>query len=230
MDVNTARLELVFEPGGPLDGAVRAHDLAVTAAAQRRDRAELAEELDPWQESSTFLAVLDDACEVIGTLRVITPGPLGLRTLAMAGGPPHWIDGVRSARAAGIDPHGCWDVGPVAISPAVGARRMLVTAALYHGLFRALRANRVAGIVLTADVGRRARLAGLGLRPFTLPGAAGGPDPLPMYAEVAQLLRDQRRENLEAYRVIAEGRGLDDVHVPPHSHFLLRPEVTLHSA
>lgn len=222
------QLELVFEPGGPVGAVVRANDLV--AAAQGRDIAEVTAEFAPWEATSTFLAVLDPSGAVAGTLRVITPGPLGLKSLTEAGGPPHWIDGARAARAAGIDEASCWDVGAPAVP--TGPRQTAVTAALYHGLFLALRVNHVRSVILTADRVRRAQLAAIGLNLFPLPGtvATDEHDATPLYSPVVQLLDGQRRDNPEAHRLIARGIGLDTVHVPPTGHFLLRPQEALTEA
>lgn len=181
-------------------------------------------EFGPYESASHFLAVVDDQDRVAAAMRLITPGPAGLKTLVEAARSPWWIDSQRAAAAVGVDPERTWDVGTLAAAPGLGAHRFAVTAALYHGLTLAASRNRVRSLLMTVDERVRGILQAFGLFTSALPGAKpapfeGSPASTPVYGHCAQMLDTQRRTNPEAYRLVTQGVGLDGVRIPPAAQF-----------
>ena len=220
------QLRLVLSLSGPIRDAIFEEEAAIFARTYGVDRADHIAEFAPFESASVFLAVLNGRDDVLGFMRIVTPGPTGLKTLVEAGGPPWWIDGGRAARAAGIDPEDTWDVATLGVPRGAGSKRMMITAALYHGLVIAARENHVRSLLMTVDERVRAILAVMGLTTFALPGAkpgpfCGSPASTPVWAHCAQMLDGQRRDNPEAYRLIAQGIGLDGISVPTADHFVL---------
>ena len=220
------QLRLALALSGPIRDAIFEQEAAIFARTYGVNRADHVAEFAPFESASAFLAVLDERDGVAGFMRLVTPGPAGLKTLVEAGGSSWWIDGGRAARAAGIDPDDTWDVATLGVPRGAGSKRMMITAALYHGLVIAARENHVRSLLMTVDERVRAILAVMGLTTFALPGAkpgpfCGSPASTPVWAHCAQMLDGQRRNNPEAYRLIAQGVGLDGISVPGADHFLL---------
>ncbi|MGN6606983.1 MAG: hypothetical protein ACTHMS_08260 [Jatrophihabitans sp.] len=162
--------------------------------------------------------MLDGRGTATATLRFIAPGPAGLKTLNDAARRPWQVDGLRSARAAGIDPARTWDVATIAVRRGRGSGG-LMAAALYHGLFRATQANDAPWIVMMMDERARRLLhaAGVGTRalPGTRPGDyLGSPNTTPLWGHLPTLAEAQRRDNVEQYRLLNLGVGLDGVTLP----------------
>jgi hypothetical protein len=180
----------------------------------------------PYESASAFLVVVDERDQVAAAMRLITPGPAGLKTLVEAAKAPWWIDAQRGAAVVGVDPQRTWDVGTLAAAPGLGQHRFAVTAALYHGLTLAAERNRVKSLLMTVDERVRGILETFGLYTTALPGAKpapfeGSPASTPVYGHCAQMLDAQRRVNPEAYRLVTQGVGLDAVRIPPAAQFTL---------
>jgi hypothetical protein len=187
----------------------------------------------PYESASEFLVVVDDCDQVVAAMRLITPGPAGLKTLVEAAKAPWCIDAMRGAAAVGVDPQRTWDVGTLAAAPGLGQHRFAVTAALYHGLTLAAGRNRVKSLLMTVDERVRGILQTFGLYTSALPNAKpapfeGSPASTPVYGHCAQMLDTQRRVNPEAYRLVTQGVGLEGVHIPLAEEFALgrAPEPT----
>jgi hypothetical protein len=187
------------------------------------------EEYGPYDASSAFLAVTDAAGEAVGCLRLITPGVVGLKSLVDVARPPWFADGLRSARAAGIDPAGTWDVATLALRKGV-PRGPMLSAALYHGLFHAARANDIRWIVMILDSRVRRLLNAAAIETSVLPGTRPGPylgseSSVPLWGELPRMADRQRRVNPDAHRLINLGIGLDGISVPPPADFVLGERV-----
>jgi hypothetical protein len=222
--VPDAQFRLVFQPEPQLRAAAFAHEARIFGRTYGVAYPDHVAEFAPYESASAFLIVTDRADDVVATMRLITHGPAGLKTLVEAGGEPWNIDGLRAARAVGIDPTHSWDVGTLAVGRGLRGHRFAVTAALYHGLALAGRRNRVGSLLMTVDERVRAILEHLGLITAALPGAkpgpfCGSPASTPVYSHFAELLDRQRRVNPEAYRLVTMGAGLAEVAVPPIEHF-----------
>jgi hypothetical protein len=219
-----AQFRLVFQPDAELRTAAFEHEAATFGRTYGVPYPDHVAEFEPYENQSAFLVVVDRAGDIAGSMRLITPGPAGLKTLVEAAGPPWWIDGYRAAKAAGVDPERTWDVGTLAVARGLRNHRFVVTAALYHGLALAGRRNRVGALLMTVDERVRRILESLGLYTSALPGAkpgpfCGSPASTTVYAHFAPMLDHQRRVNPEAYKAVTLGGGLVDVDVPPAEHF-----------
>jgi hypothetical protein len=223
---------LVFQPSEEIRAKAFACEAEIFAATYGVAYDHHVEEFAPYESASTFLVVLDREDAVAGVMRLITPGAAGLKTLNEAGGQPWCIDGPRAAAAVGVDPHRTWDVATLGVPKGVGRHRFAVTAALYHGLALAARRNRVRSLLMTVDERVRSILQVGGLFTTALPGAApgpfcGSPASTPVYGHCAQMLSTQRRVNPEAYHLITQGVGLEEVAIPPAAQFELAPAPAL---
>lgn len=218
---------LVAWPDADLRAAAFEHEARIFDARYGVSYAEHVLEFAPYESASAFLMVVDDRDQVAATMRLITHGPSGLKTLVEAAGAPWRIDALRAAGAVGVDPQHTWDVGTLAAAPGLGRQRFAVTAALYHGLTLAAGRNRVKSLLMTVDERVRSILQTFGLYTAPLPGAkpapfCGSPASTPVYGHCAQMLDTQRRINPEAYRLVTQGIGLEGVRIPPREDFAIR--------
>lgn len=180
----------------------------------------------PYEERTIFFAVRRPDGRVAGFCRVITPGPLGLKTIADIGEEPWSIDGARSATAAGLDLSRTLDIATLGVDQRLGGVGHIASAALYYALINTARINAYPWIVAIIDHRVRSLLASMGLILHALPGTApaeymGSSACAPVYAHLATMLDHQRQVAPDAYRLIALGVGLDGVAVPPPEGFRL---------
>lgn len=220
------RYTMRFDPAGERDVAARQCEQDVFYAEHQNGPEEWALEYNPYQATSTFLAISDQAGSAVAVARLIRPGAPGLKTLVDVTLPPWEIDGERSARAAGLDLAATWDVATIAVRRGAG-RSGYLTLALLHGLVLASRANRVDYITMILDVRARRLLHVMGLPTNVLPGT--GPAPyaglaaaVPAWSDIARMLDQQRVRNLEGFRLVSHGMGLDDMDVPDVAAFRWR--------
>ena len=189
-------------------------------------RAQLAEEYEPYEQDSVFLALANEHDDVLGTMRFLVGAHKGLKTIDDMERAPWCVDSGRSAAAAGLDLHRVWDVATMGLRPGIRDSRTQLSFALYHGFVTTMRMNRVHAIVAIIDERVRRLMSAAGLATLSMPGTEAGPylgsgASTPVYAHVAGTLDRQRREFPDAYRLITLGVGLDGVSVPTSSHFRL---------
>lgn len=223
---STREYRLALEPGQDVDPEVTRCELDVLGHWYG-DTAELIETAyGRYRQQTAFLAVRSADGQVAGMCRLILPGPLPLKTLADIGGPPWSVDSGRSLAAAGIDPARTWDLATLAVRRELGAARRMIAPALYHGLIQAVVANGAEWVIAIADRRVRSLLAMLGLEQYALPGTAAAPYMgsaacCPAYTHIPSMVERQRTTNLDAYRLITLGYGLDEVALPAREDFLL---------
>ncbi|MCU1656427.1 MAG: hypothetical protein JWO57_1083 [Pseudonocardiales bacterium] len=220
--------ELVFQPTGLLRQAAFMCEARVFDETYGVALPEHIVEFAPYEDASAFIAVVDDRHDVVAAMRLITPSPVGLKTIHESCGEPWHLDGPRAARAVGMDMTTTWDIATLGVPRGIGRHRFAVTAALYHGLVIVARENNVRSIVMNVDERVRTVLNMTGLVTNALPGAkpgpfCGSPASTPVYAHCAQMLDTQRRINPDGYRLIAQGIGLDAVSVPSAANFVHMP-------
>ena len=215
--MNSTPLRLVLDPVG--DELVAALDCEADVFLQTYDNTidQLADEYGSYAEATGFMTLLDDAGRALATTRFIADGRAGLKTLNDVTRPPWSIDGLRSARAVGIDPSRTWDIATVAVRRGSGGG--LAAAALYHGIAAAANANGIDSIVMIVDARARRLFSASGLQTRALPGTSeapylGSPRSTPVWADVREISEGQRRTNPEAYRLIYQGIGLDGIALP----------------
>jgi hypothetical protein len=222
---NRPPFQLVFQPGPDLRAAAFAHEAKVFETTYGVPYDFHVAEFAPYEDQSAFLVVVDETVKVRATMRLVTPGPAGLKTLVEAAREPWCVDAARSAAVVGIDPQHTWDVATLAVGRGLGRHRLAVTAALYHGLTIAARQNRIASLLMTVDERVRGILQQyFGLYTTALPGATpkpfeGSPASTPVFGHCAAMLDQQRRMSPDAYRLITQGIGLEAITVPAAIHF-----------
>jgi hypothetical protein len=216
--MTAAPLRFVFNPTGAELAAAKQCEADVFLDAYGNTSEEFDLEYGPYEDATGFMTVLEDDGEAVGMVRFIAPGPAGLKTLNDVGREPWKVDGVRSAKAAGVDPARTWDIATIAVRRGAG-RGGLCASALYHGIITAAAANDIDFIVMIMDVNARALLTGLGLPTLALPGTGtapylGSPASTPLWAHLDRGLEQQRHESPDAYRLIVHGIGLDGIAMP----------------
>jgi len=223
-----AELRLVFDVRGDLLDAAKACEQDVFDAAYGNSPEELDAEYGPYDDASVFIALVDSSGRAHGACRVITWGEQGLKTLNDLGREPWRVDGMRSARAAGIDPVTSWDIATLGVRSELGRSGVMAAASLYHGLVSAGRANGVTTMITIVDERVRSLLHGVGLATHVLPGGGpaeylGSPRSTPVYAHLAAVVDHQRRRTPDAYRMITLGVGLSGVVLPSPEEWRLKP-------
>lgn len=216
--MTAAPLRFVFDPTGDELAAAKKCEADVFLEAYGNTKEEFDTEYGPYEDSTGFMTVLQDDGLAVGTVRFIAPGPAGLKTLNDVQRPPWQVDGLRSARAAGVDPARAWDVATIAVRRGAG-RGGLCAGALYHGIITGALANGADYIVMIMDDHARHLLTGLGLQTQALPGTKTGPylgskSSTPLWADLNRGVEQQRQDSPDAYRLIAQGVGLDGIAMP----------------
>lgn len=216
--MTAAPLRLVFDPTGDELAAAQQCEADVFLETYGNTAEEFDLEYGPYDSATGYMTVLQDDGLAVGAVRFIAPGPAGLKTLNDVSRPPWEIDGVRSARAAGVDISRTWDIATIAVRKGYG-RGGLCAAALYHGIIAAAYANDIDFIVMIMDIHARRLLTSLGMQTQALPGATSGeylgsPDSLPLWGHLHRAMEQQRIESPDAYRLIFQGIGLDGITLP----------------
>lgn len=211
-------LRLVLEPTGAELDAALACEAEVFLSVYGNTEEEFEREYGPYADQTGFMTVLDETGRALATVRFIAPGPAGLKTLNDTAREPWGVDGMRSARAAGIDPDRTWDVATIAVRPEP-SRTAMCSAALYHGIVTAAQANDIESIVMIMDARPRRLLSAAGLQPNVLPGTGegaylGSSRSIPLWANLHRVFDQQRRINPDAYRLIYQAIGLDGIALP----------------
>lgn len=225
-----ALLHLHFNVQGELLEAARQCEEDVFLEAFGNTRSQLDEEYGPYNDQSVFMAVATADGDVLGSCRLITPGPSGLKTLNDVSREPWVVDGLRAARAATIDPAATWDIGTLGVRRAARGSRFSVAIALYHALVVSTRVNEIRSVTAILDDNARRVLTAADYIMPALPGTRtgeylGSPASTPVYGHCAGMLDAQRRRNPDAYRLMSLGIGLDGIAVPEESSFELRPRL-----
>ncbi len=218
-------LHLGFNVTGAALEAARQCEEDVFLKAYGNTREQLDEEYGPYEDQSVFVTVSDNDGVVLGSCRIITPGPAGFKTLNDIKGHPWLVDGERSARAAGADLDATWDVATLGVRDTHRGSRIQVAMALYHGILRGGRANDVRTLVSILDDQARRVFAALDLTQVPLPGTSSAPylgsaSSTPVYFH-ASMLDASRRNNPESYRMVIQGKGLEGIAIPDTTDFVL---------
>jgi hypothetical protein len=221
----STELTLHFDPVGAVRDAARECEAAVFLDHYGNTVEQWQDEYGPYEPSSTFVAVTEQGGDALAMMRLILPSPAGLKSIADVTREPWSIDGVRAVRAAGMVTAQTWDVATIAVRPGA-SRGGLLTSALYRALLLGIRANAARWIVMIMDVRARRVLHMAGLKTQVLPGATiapylGSASSVPLWAEVAPMVDNQRRSNPDAHRLITLGVGMDGITFPASSGFVL---------
>ncbi len=220
-----ARLHV--NPTGDLLEATRECEATIFENWFGNTRAMLDEEYAPYEETTTFLSVTDQYDDVVAVIRLIAPGgPNGLKALQDIAGEPWHVDGIESATAAGLDLDTTWEVSTIGTMRSKGLRQVHYTLALYRGLSLVAQMNGMSGYVTILDKRARAQIEMAGAPHIDLPGTypapfLGSPISSPVYAIGTDLAAYQRKHSPRIYEIVAHGRGLDGMEIPPAEDFLL---------
>jgi hypothetical protein len=211
-------LRFVFDPvGEELDAALQCEsDVFWQTYGNTPEQFEV--EYGPYAADTGFMAVLEEDGTAAAAVRFIANGPAGLKTINDLSRPPWEVDGLRSAKAAGVDVDRTWDIATIAVRRGSG-RGGLCAAALYNGIVRAAFANDIDFVVMIMDAYARRLLTGLGLQTQVLPGTRtgeylGSAASTPLWTNLHRIFERQRQEDPDAYRLIFQGVGLDGITVP----------------
>lgn len=211
-------LRFVFDPAGSELQAALACEAHIFLETYGNTVEEFEQEYGPYAEATGFMTILDSGGEAQATTRFIAPGPAGLKTINDVSRAPWGIDGLRSARAAGLDLERTWDIATIAVRRTASSGG-LCAAALYHGIIAAAGANGVDTVVMIMDARARRLLSSAGLMTQVLPGTSegeylGSPRSTPLWADLRRMFEIQRLENPDAYRLIYQGIGLTGITLP----------------
>jgi hypothetical protein len=217
--MNGTTLRFVFDPVGDELTAALECEAHVFLKTYGNTLAQLTDEYGPYADSTGFMTLVDSDGQALATTRFIAAGPAGLKTLNDTQRPPWNVDGLRSARAAGIDPCRTWDIATIAVRRTSQGGGSLAAAALYHGVAAAANANNIDSIVMIADARARRLFSASGMQTNVLPGTSEGPylgssRSTPLWADLRQMFDLQRQTNPDAYRLIYQGVGLDGITLP----------------
>ena len=216
-------LRLHFNPQGAVRRAALDCEADVFFEHYGNTRDELEAEYGDYDSDSVFVAVTDRDNVALAAARLIAPGRSGLKTIHDVARAPWGVDGLRSARAAGLDLATTWDVATIGVRRGVRGG-MLLSAALHHAVIRCSMVNDLSSIVMIVDERARRVFTAVGLFIHPLPGTKPAPylgstTSTPMWGNRDAMLDGQRRTNPDAYRLIALGIGLDGISVPPTEDF-----------
>ena len=230
----TTDFRMVFDARDELLASARECEAEVFLRAFGNTRAQLDEEYGPYEDSSVFLVLADQADTVHAMVRLIAPGgSAGLKTLVDIGASPWGVDGSRAASAVGIDMTSTWEVATLGVRRGSAAHGTRLSLALYHGLLTGARVNAASSFVAILDDRVRHLLGSVGILTRALPGTASAPylgsgSSTPVYANFAPMVENQRKNYPEAYRLVTLGIGLDGVAVPAPDEFKVRERVVQH--
>jgi lambda repressor-like predicted transcriptional regulator len=180
--------------------------------------AELAAQYGPYEESTSFGAVLRADGMAVAAVRLVRPGRLRVKTLKDAAAPPWSVAPRLIDEAVGVGAKDTWDVASFGVdSAAVGADRRVVNV-LLTVMFGAFRDNAVTSFVAMLDSVARRPLGGLGVQMLDLPGAKPAPylgsaSTVPVYRRVADLHSEHAEQFSQVHRQVFHGDGIDGVDV-----------------
>ena len=219
-------LTMTFNPVGDLLEAAQDCELEIFNNVYGNTRAQWVDEYGPYEDNTAFIAITNEADEVVAASRLITPGPAGLKSLNDVSREPWKIDGYAAARAAAFDPEVTIDVATIAVRKGLKGSSALASIALHHGLNLVSRVNALPNIVMIMDARARRLLSAIGLQTTALPGAKAGEylgsaNSLPLWGHTPTMLDTQRMINPDAHRLVSLGVGLDGISVPPAAEFSL---------
>ncbi len=218
-------LYLHFDAQGDLRTAAEECEESVFLEAFGNTKEQLNSEYETYNDQSVFIAVSDVDGYVQGTVRLIAPGPAGLKTVNDIAREPWGLDGERVTKAAGIDLAHTWDIATMGVRAECRSNRLMVTMALYHAMMKATRVNEMTSAVAILDSHAQRVMNSLGYIFPAMPGVKPAPylgsaASTPVYAHYASIVDAQRRINPEAYRLMTLGVGLDGIAIPEESAFL----------
>ncbi len=225
--VHAKHFTMHFDPVGDVREAAENCEAAVFLEAYGNTADQWREEYGPYDAASVFITIVEPGGDAVASCRLILPNPAGLKSLVDTEQEPWSVDADRAARKAGMSPSKTWDVATIAVRKGAASAGVL-SAALYHGIVAATRANRLRWVVMIMDARARRLLSMLSLETHVLPGTMAAPylgstASIPIYADVNNMMDVQRRRNADGNRLIESGVGLDAIALPAVGEFVVKP-------
>jgi hypothetical protein len=223
--VRGKQFSLHFDPVGDVLAAARSCEAAVFLEAYGNTAQQWRDEYGPYDAASVFITILNPADDAVASCRLILPNRTGLKSLVDMQQDPWLVDANNSAAAAGMSPAATWDVATVAVRRGAAGAGVL-SAALYHGIVAATRANHLSWVVMIMDARARRLLSMLDLETHVLPGTMAAPylgsaASIPIFANVNHMMDGQRRLNPDGNQMIEHGVGLDAISIPDETGFVV---------
>jgi hypothetical protein len=227
--VRDKQFSLHFDPVGDVLAAAECCEAAVFLEAYGNTAQQWREEYEPYDPASVFITVLEPGGDAVASCRLILPNRTGLKSLVDIQHEPWLVDANQSAAAAGMCPAATWDVATVAVRRGAAGAGVL-SAALYHAIVVATRANHLRWVVMIMDARARRLLSMLNLDTHVLPGTTAAPylgsaASIPVFANVNHMMDAQRRLNPDGNRMIERGVGLDAISIPDAAGFVVNSRV-----
>lgn len=207
-------LRLAFPCTGPDAEAARACEQRVFARRFGNTPEQLELEYGPFEDGTSFGAVLLPDGRAVGAVRLLRGGPAGLKTMQDAARPPWCLTLEGTRRAAALDWATTWDVGTFGVdADTYGTGSHSVTRALLCLMFGAFRDNGVESFLALMDRQAARAFASVGLRMTDLPGARPAPylgsaASVPAYASLTDLHRRQAADLPDVHDQVFHGLGL----------------------
>lgn len=210
-------LRLAFPCTGPDAAAARACEQRVFDRHFGNSPAQLEREYGPFEDGTSFGAVLLADGSAVGAVRLLRGGPAGLKTLQDAARHPWSLPVEQTRRGAGLDSATTWDVGTFGVdADGFGSGSHAVTRALLCLMFGAFRDNGVVSFVALMDRRAARAFATVGLAMTDLPGARPAPylgsaSSVPAYAGVMDLHRRQAAAQPDLHDQVFHGLQIEGV-------------------
>jgi hypothetical protein len=175
---------------------------------------ELSAEYAPYEDSTTFGAVLAADGTAVGAVRLVRPGPRRVKTLLDASSAPWSVTDRSLEEVLGHGEQHTWDVATFAVDRVTAGADPRVAPALLSVMLRALHDNAATTFVAILDHTARRALHGLGMRMLDLPGAKaapylGSPRSVPVYRHLADLRAEHADQFPQIHQQVFHGRGID---------------------
>jgi hypothetical protein len=175
---------------------------------------DLRNEYAPYEDSTTFGAVLDADGTAVGAVRLVGPGPRRVKTLLDASRAPWSVTDRSLEQVLGRGERHTWDVATFAVDQVTAGADRRITPALLSVLFGALHTHAATTFVAILDQTARRALQGLGMRMLDLPGAKpapylGSPRSVPVYRHLADLRAEHADQWPQIHQQVFHGRGID---------------------
>jgi len=221
------QLSMSIDPQGELLDAARECESEVFLNTFGNTSDQWQHEYGPYEDCSIFVALHEPGGDAIAACRILVPSDIGLKTLDDTSRSPWFVDGYRSARAAGIDVARTMDIATIGVRRNLRGTGMIAATALYYAIGALSRHNGLPYIVMIHDEHARALLTSVGCISHVLPGThvgeyLGSQASTPVWMHLPTMFDNQRRINPDGYRLINKGIGLDGLTLPSPEDFELR--------
>jgi hypothetical protein len=214
MGASTGTLRACYPCRGADLVSARACEEAVFERRFGNTADELSAAYAPYEDSTTFGAVLAPDGTAVGAVRLVRPGPRRVKTLLDASRPPWRVSDRSLEQVLDRGERATWDVATFAVDRVAAGADRRITPALLSVMLGALHDNAATTFVAILDQTARRALQGLGIRMLDLPGAKpapylGSPRSVPVYRHLADLRAEHADQFPQLHQQVFHGRGID---------------------